>query len=362
VVNPPIASTLKKRCVIASAVWEPSSMSTPSMYILSPFLEYHSLPLALEARKTKSQIQSIRRYCETLSQRINFFFTISPFLIPNSQPPLLTILVGSFICTFFAPERQTIFVPAYFVKVTLGLPPLAPSTSFLFHPVNNSMTLLISIIFFQALPLFLVTLSYICPPTVFAPIAQSVFVPTILAKLNFVFPLFAFGTAFLLHAINGPMALLIYEVFYHRPSISPVIISALILTLALFAQIPQPIFVITMLTKLTLVFPLFAFGAELHLHFSVYVCVFCLLFFRPNLCILICVGRTVLPIRSAICCAVLFGYSFLSRFSSLFDQTACDFLSPNLCALVATAWTVSPSWFAMSRRLLSGYIFISRAF
>jgi hypothetical protein len=140
----------------------------------------------------------------------------------------------------------------------------------LFHPVNNSLTLLISIICFQALPLFLVTLSHICPPTVFAPISQSVFAVTVLAKLTLVFPLFAFGTAFLLHAINVLMALLIYEVYFHRTPISPVI-SAFILTLALFAPIPQPIFVLTILTKLTLVFPLSAFGAPLHFCLSVYV-------------------------------------------------------------------------------------------
>jgi len=78
-------------------------------------------------------------------------------------------LVGSFICTCFAPHRQSIFVDVCFVKVTLGLPALAPATSLLFHPVNNSMALLISIILFQALSLFLVTLSYICPHAVLAP-------------------------------------------------------------------------------------------------------------------------------------------------------------------------------------------------
>ena len=97
------------------------------------------------------------------------------WLVPHSLPPLLMRLVGSFIWTFLAPRRQSIFVAASFIKVTLGLPALAPSTSLLFHPVNNSMTLLISIILFQALPLFLVTLSHICPHAVFAIIPQSVF-------------------------------------------------------------------------------------------------------------------------------------------------------------------------------------------
>ena len=180
------------------------------------------------------------------------------------------------------------------------------------------MALLISIICFQALPLFLVTLSHICPHAVFAIMPQSVFAVTVLAKLTLVFPLSTFGTAFLLHAINGPMALFIYEVFFHRPPDSPVM-SAFILTLALFAPIPQPIFVLTILTKLTLVFPLSAFGTLLHLSHSplvpdsqigkqdFYVFPFCFLFFRPNLCILKIVAGTGRPIWSAICCAVLLG-------------------------------------------------------
>jgi len=132
------------------------------------------------------------------------------------------------------------------------------------------MTLLISIILFQALPLFLVMLSHICPHAVFAIIPQSIFVLSILAKLTLVFPLFAFDTAFLLHAIKGPMALLIYEVFFHRASIFSVM-SAFILTLALFAPIPQAIIVLTILTILTLAFELFTFGTLLHFCLSFYV-------------------------------------------------------------------------------------------
>jgi len=115
------------------------------------------------------------------------------------------------------------------------------------------MALLISIILFQALPLFLVTLSHICPHAVFAIIPQSVFVVTVLAKLTLFFPLFAFGTAFLLHAVNGPMSLLISEVSFHRPPDSPVI-SAFILTGALFAPQTQPVLAAMILTKLTLAF------------------------------------------------------------------------------------------------------------
>jgi len=174
-------------------------------------------------------------------------------LIPHSRPPLLMRLVGGFICTYLAPHRQPVFVDVCFVKVALGLPPLTPSTSLLLHPVNNSMTLLISIILFQALPLFLVTLSHICPHAVLAIIPQSVFALTILAKLTLIFPLFAFGTAFLPHAINGPMAFPIYEVFFHRSPDSHVT-SVAILTVALFAPNFQSVLAATILTELTLTF------------------------------------------------------------------------------------------------------------
>jgi len=76
-----------------------------------------------------------------------------------------------------------------------------------------------------------------------------------------------------------------------------------------------------------------------------YVFPFCFLFLRPDLYILICVALSVLPKWSAICCAVLLGYSFFNRFNSFFDQAAFDFLSPKLCALYAIDRTVRPIWF-----------------
>jgi len=91
-----------------------------------------------------------------------------------------------------------------------------------------------------------------------------------------------------------------------------------------------------------------------------YVFPFRLLFFRPNLCILILVAETGRPIWSAICWIVLIGCSFLSRFNSFFDQICCGLLIPNLCALPITAGTVRPSWFAISRTLLCGYSFLRR--
>ena len=140
--------------------------------------------------------------CLFFKEKMAGFFGLGS-LIPHSRPPLLTRLVGSFICTCFAPELQAVFIRPVFVELTLGLPALAPSTSLLFHPVNNSMTLLISIIFFQTPPLFLVTLLHICPHAVFAPWTHSAFGAGVFAKLTLVFPLSAFCT--LLHLSHSPL-------------------------------------------------------------------------------------------------------------------------------------------------------------
>jgi len=114
------------------------------------------------------------------------------------------------------------------------------------------MSFFISEVFCRA-SVFHVISAFILTLAVFAPKPQTIFVLTILTKLTFVFPLFAFGTAFLLHAINGPMALLISEVFFHRSPDSPVT-SAAILTVALFAPQTQPVLAGTIPTELTLAF------------------------------------------------------------------------------------------------------------
>ena len=98
---------------------------------------------------------------------------------------------------------------AYFVKLTANLPPFALEATLLFHPVNNSVTLLISIILSQALADFLVTLSHIFPHAVFAPGIQPISISGTFSELNLVFPPFAFSTAFLLHAFNCAVTLLI---------------------------------------------------------------------------------------------------------------------------------------------------------
>jgi len=100
------------------------------------------------------------------------------------------------------------------------------------------MALLISIILFQTLPLFLVTFSHICPHAVFAIMPQSVFAVMVLAKLTLVFPLFAFGTAFLFYSTNNPMSFLISEVFSRIFPISLVVI-AFVLSLTFNAPITK---------------------------------------------------------------------------------------------------------------------------
>jgi len=117
------------------------------------------------------------------------------------------------------------------------------------------------------------------------------------------------------------MVLLISTVFFHTFPVSPVIL-VYIFTTAFFAPTPQPIFAAEPFAKLTLVFPFFAFGALLHSCLLIYVSLlipprqplldsifvlYRLLFLRPNLNILFFTAPTVLPIWSAISCAVLLG-------------------------------------------------------
>ena len=143
-----------------------------------------------------------------------------------------------------------------FVVLALSLPPFAPFTSFLFHSVNNSVTLFISTINFRPLPLFFVTLSRIYPLTVFAPTTQSIPAVTILMELILVFPLFAFVAP--LHFC----------------------LSVYVLLLIPNRQIGQQVF---------------------------YIFPFRFLFLRPNLTTFFLVAYTDLPILSATCCAVLLG-------------------------------------------------------
>jgi len=87
-------------------------------------------------------------------------------------------------------------VPVVFVKLALGPPLSAFAASLLFHAINNPMALLIPIVFFQRLPLSLVTFAGIFTLALFAPITQSIFGFAYFAKLALVFSLPAPGTLF----------------------------------------------------------------------------------------------------------------------------------------------------------------------
>jgi hypothetical protein len=72
-----------------------------------------------------------------------------------------------------------------------------------------------------------------------------------------------FAASLLFDTINNPVALLVTTV---SPQTWPIFMIALvhIITLALFAPIPQPIFAGALYAELTLFFPLFALGTTLH--------------------------------------------------------------------------------------------------
>jgi len=109
--------------------------------------------------------------------------------------PLLMSLVGIFICTFFTPVCQSIFVPSLFVKLAFSLPLSAFATPFLFHSTNDPMGLLIRIVFFQRLRLFLVILAGIFTLALFAPRTQPIFALAVLGELTLVFPPLTFAAS-----------------------------------------------------------------------------------------------------------------------------------------------------------------------
>ena len=159
---------------------------------------------------------------------------LSLFVESDSRPLLLMCFGGSFICTYLAPHRQPVFVDVCFVKVALGLPALAPSTSLLFHSINNPMSFFISETFFHSLSVFLVISAFILTLAVFAPITKSVSRSGMFCELTFCFPPFAFGTVFLLDATNCAMTFFITVVSSRGLLVSAVIL-AVVLTPALFA-------------------------------------------------------------------------------------------------------------------------------
>ena len=74
--------------------------------------------------------------------------------IPHRQPPPSAALVGSFVCTFLAPIRQSIYMLAFLAKFTLGLPLAASATSFLFDGTNKPVGLLVAVVPFHRFAVF----------------------------------------------------------------------------------------------------------------------------------------------------------------------------------------------------------------
>jgi hypothetical protein len=83
-----------------------------------------------------------------------------------------------------------------FVESALGLPLLTPGTSLLFHTFNDAMKVLIATVFFHSPFVFPVTFPRIFTLTRPAPSPQPAPIGAILAKLTFVFLLFASAAPF----------------------------------------------------------------------------------------------------------------------------------------------------------------------
>ncbi len=117
-------------------------------------------------------------------------------LAPCSQS-LPAGLIGSFIGTFFAPCRQSVFVAALFVKLTFCLPLFAFAAPLLFHTADNPMAFLIFVVSFWFSSLSFAALSVISVVALFAPVSQPIFGFAVFTEFTLVFPLFAFSA--LLH-------------------------------------------------------------------------------------------------------------------------------------------------------------------
>jgi len=93
-----------------------------------------------------------------------------------------------------------------FVESALGLPLFTSGTSLLSHTFNDPMKVLIAIVFFHSPFVFPVTFPRIFRLTLPAPNPQPVRIGAILAKLTFVFLLFAFTASshFSIHRFNYP--------------------------------------------------------------------------------------------------------------------------------------------------------------
>jgi hypothetical protein len=121
----------------------------------------------------------------------------------------------------FAPVRQSVFRPAVSVKITLVFPLFAAGAQLLFETADYPVTVLISQILSNGLPVFPANLSLVRLSAAFAVKPQSVSAGTVFVKLTFLFPLLALRTAFVLHAIKRLMRFFIVVVSLCHSLLAP---------------------------------------------------------------------------------------------------------------------------------------------
>lgn len=58
-----------------------------------------------------------------------------------------TGFVGSFVCTFFTPNRQSVFVLAFFIELTFSFPLFAFGTAFVLDAIKRLMRFFVLVVF-----------------------------------------------------------------------------------------------------------------------------------------------------------------------------------------------------------------------
>jgi len=100
--------------------------------------------------------------------------------------------IGCCICTFLAPNSQSVFMSAMFVILVLGFPLFTSAAPLLLNTSVNTMKVLIVVVFFHRTSLFFVTFPRIFRLTFPAPDPQPIGAGTIPAKITLVFKFFTF--------------------------------------------------------------------------------------------------------------------------------------------------------------------------
>ena len=102
--------------------------------------------------------------------------------------------------------------------------------------------------------------------TLFTSSDQTIFAFVIFVKLALRFPRLTLRAPLFFHAINNPMALLVYGIFSERPAVSEFFAPVIASTLS--AHSVQTVFFVPVTTKLAPVFPLLASTAPFQFCFN----------------------------------------------------------------------------------------------